>query len=136
MRLKDNSYILNGPMFKSILTYAVPIMIGALIQNLFHSADMMVLGNMADDVAVASVGATGTVINLVVTAFVSLATGTNVVLSRALGAKDRDRVDSVVDTSIMISIAVGIIILVVGNIVSEPLLRLLKCPEDCYDGAV
>ena len=76
----NKEYITKGPLWKSIIRFAIPIMIASIVQNLFHSADMVILGNMADSTAVASVGATGNIIGLVVQGFIALSFGTSVLL--------------------------------------------------------
>ena len=132
----NKEYITQGPLLKSIVRFAIPIMIATIIQNLFHSADMVILGNMADSIAVASVGATSNIISLVVQGFIALSFGTSVLLAQAIGAKDENRIKKIVDTSIYFSLACGIFVALIGNIVSVPLLRALGCPQDCFDDAV
>ena len=136
LMLKSKSYITEGPLFKSIVRFAIPILIAALIQNLFHSADMIVIGNMADSTAVASVGATANITGLVLNAFISLAGGTSVLLARSVGAGNEGRCKRIVDTSIYFSIFIGAIVAIIGNVVSVPLLRALDTPAECFDGAV
>ena len=132
----NKEYITKGPLLKSIIRFAIPIMIASIVQNLFHSADMIILGNMADSIAVASVGATANIISLVVQGFIALAFGTSVLLAQAIGAKEEARIKKIVDTSIYFSLACGIFVALMGNIVAIPLLRALGCPENCFDGAV
>lgn len=134
--LKSKSYITEGPLFKSIVTFTIPILVATLIANLFHSADMIILGNMADSVAVASVGATANVIGLVVNFFIALPAGTSVFLARSIGARQTGQIKRIVDTSMYFSVAIGIFVAILGNVVSVPILRALDCPADCFDGAV
>ena len=133
---KNKEYITKGPLLKSIIRFAIPIMIATIVQNLFHSADMIILGNMADSTAVASVGATANIISLVVQGFIALSFGTSVLLAQAIGAGDERRIKKIVDTSIYFSVACGLFVALVGNIISVPLLRALECPQDCFDDAV
>ena len=133
---KNKEYITKGPLLKAIVRFAIPIMIAAIIQNLFHSADMVILGNMADSIAVASVGATANIISLVVQGFIALSFGTSVLLAQAIGAQDSRRIKKIVDTSIYFSLACGLFVALIGNIVSVPLLRALGCPENCFEDAV
>ncbi len=133
---KNKQYITNGPLLKSIINFALPIMFATVIANLFHSADMMILGNMADLTAVASVGATGNIIALAVTSFTTFSIGPTILLSRAIGANEPGRIKRIVDTSMYFSLALGIAVAIVGNIISVPLLRALNAPQDCFDGAV
>ena len=134
--MKIKAYITEGPLFGSIIRFAIPILIAAAVQNLFHSADMIVLGNMADSTALASVGATANITGLVLNAFISLSAGTSVLLARAVGSKNDGRCKRIVDTSLYFSIVAGIVVAIVGNLVSVPLLRVLGTPADCFDGAV
>lgn len=129
-------YITTGPLLKSIIRFAIPIMIATIVQNLFHSADMIILGNMANSIAVASVGATANIISLVVQGFIALSFGTSVLLARAIGAQDESKIKKIVDTSIYFSIVCGLFVALMGNVVSIPLLRALECPQDCFDDAV
>lgn len=124
-----------GPLVPSIIKYAIPIAIGALIQVLFNAADIMVLGNLADSVAVAAVGATTPIVGLVVNSFVGLAGGTNVILAHSVGAKDNDRIKRTVDTSIILSVIIGIILAIVGLIFADWFLGVSDCPEECIPGA-
>ena len=117
---KTKAYITEGPLFKSIVTFSIPILVATLIANLFHSADMIILGNMADSVAVASVGATSNVIGLVVNFFIALPTGTSVFLARSIGARQTGRIKRIVDTSMYFSVAIGIFVALLGNVVSVP----------------
>lgn len=132
----NKEYITKGPLLKSIVRFAIPIMIATIVQNLFHSADMIILGNMADSTAVASVGATANIISLVVQGFIALSFGTSVLLAQAIGAKDEQRIKKIVDTSICFSFICGVFVALLGNVISVPLLLALECPQDCFDSAV
>ena len=133
---KNKEYITKGPLLSAIIRFAIPIMIASIVQNLFHSADMVILGNMADSTAVASVGATSNIISLIVNGFIALSFGTSVLLAQAIGAKNETQIKKIVDTSIYFSVACGLFVALIGNFVSVPLLRALECPQDCFDDAV
>ena len=136
MRLKRNHIDLtNGPLYRSMLIYAFPVFLGALISNLFHSADMIVLGNMASISAVSAVGVTGTPISLIVNTFIGLGTGVTIQLSRAVGAEDHDRVRRIVNTAILTAFFLGILVTALGFIFHRPILEMLSCPEDIFDDA-
>ncbi|MBE6610105.1 MAG: MATE family efflux transporter [Ruminococcaceae bacterium] len=124
-----------GPLVPSIIKYAIPIAIGALVQVLFNSADIMVLGNFANSVAVAAVGATTPIVGLVVNSFVGLAGGTNVILAHSVGAKDNDRIKRTVGTSLILSVAIGMILAVVGLFFADWFLEVSACPDECIEGA-
>ena len=77
-----------GKLLPKIIQYALPLILSTLVQQLFNAIDIVVLGQMADHVAVASVSATTSVTSLLVTSFVGLASGSRVVLARQIGARD------------------------------------------------
>ena len=82
--------VTGGPLLSSIVRYSIPVMLATFLQTLFNAVDIMVLGNMADKVAVASVGATSVIVSLCVMAFVGLSAGTSILLSRYFGAGEED----------------------------------------------
>lgn len=127
--------VTGGPLTRSILTYSFPVMLASLIQVLFNAADIMVLGNMASQEAVAAVGVTGPIVSLVVTSFVGLSGGTNVLLARYLGAVDRHHSHACVDTSLLMAFFIGMVIAVGGWFLSPALLRSIDCPPNCLADA-
>lgn len=127
--------VLHGPLLPSIIRYSLPIMIGSLIQMLFNAADLMVLGNFAGGTATAAVGLTGPFTSLIVNCVIGLSGGTNVILARAFGASDNDRIRKVVDTSIITAVSLGLVMTFVGIAFSPLFLRLTDCPAECFDDA-
>jgi putative MATE family efflux protein len=125
-----------GPLLKKIIIYAIPLILSTLIQQLFNAVDLVVLGNMADSAAVASVGATGAITSLLVNTFVGLASGTRVVLARQIGAKDDDGVRRTTDTSLILALGIGIVIAVGGFVLAPWFLDITQCPTECYEGAL
>ena len=125
-----------GPILKNFIVYAIPLAIGSIIQMLFNAADMMVLGNYASSVAVASVGATGNIISLLVNTFIGLSGGTQVVLAQAFGERNKNKIQNTVGTSLILAVALSVFITAMGLICSKWFLTATQCPQDCYDGAV
>lgn len=125
-----------GSLVKLIFGFAIPMIITTLIQHLFDIADKAVLGQMADAVAVASVGVTGSVTSLILNGFVGLATGSGIVLARFVGQKNEQKIKETIETSLLSSIAFGCLVAAVGCIFAPSLLRLINCPADCFDGAL
>ena len=136
MLQKKRADLISGPLLPAIVSFTIPLIIAHLVQILFNAVDIAVLGHMADTNAVASVGVTGAVTSLLINAFVGFSTGTNIILARFLGARDDDNVHKVVDTSILASLFTGIVIAIIGLIVSPALLALIDCPEECREGAI
>ena len=125
-----------GRLLPKIIQYAIPLILSTLIQQLFNAIDIVVLGQMADSAAVASVSATNSVTSLLVTSFVGIASGSRVVLARQIGAKDNDSVRKTTDTSLIFSVGIGIIIAVCGILLAPWFLDITNCPADCWDGAL
>ncbi len=125
-----------GPLLKMLLLYAIPLILSSLVQTLFNAVDIFVLSAMANSRAIASVGATTTIIHLMVNAFIGIAGGTKILLARYIGAKENDKIRRTVSTSMMLSVILGVIVAVVGFLFAPQMLRLTDCPSECFDGAV
>ena len=124
-----------GNMTKTIFSYAVPLIVGSLLQNLFNITDQIVLGQMAGGVAVASVGACTTMVSLVIGFFVGLGAGATVVLARAIGSKDDARAKNIISTAMISAVGIGVVASCIALPCISPFLELTKCPSDCIDGA-
>ena len=124
-----------GAILPSVIRYTIPLILGALIQVLFNAVDIVVLGNMADSTSVASVGATSTIIFLVVNTFIGLAGGSKIILARKIGTGDREKVEQIVHTALITALGLGIIVMVVGFGLTLWFLRVTNCPAECFDGA-
>lgn len=125
-----------GPLIKLIVLYTIPLILSTLVQNLFNAVDIMVLGNLADTTAVASVGATSSVIQLIISAFVGLSGGLKILFSRYFGARDGQRIKRLTDTSLISGAVMGVILAIVGCFLAPTLLDLMRCPAECRDGAI
>ena len=116
----------NGPIFGKILMFSLPLMLTGILQLLFNAADMIVVGKFAGSLALAAVGSTGSLINLLVNVFIGISTGANVLAARYFGSHDRENMQKCVHTSILLSGILGIIVCFIGLVLSEPLLRLMN----------
>ena len=125
-----------GRLFPKIIMYALPLILSTLIQQMFNAIDLVVLGNMADETALASVDATTSIVSLLVTSFVGLASGTRVVLARQIGARDGENVRRATDTSLILSVVLGIILAILGFIFAPWFLEITNCPGECVEGAL
>ena len=126
-----------GSLIKLIFAYTVPLIISSILQNLFHIADKVVLGNMTEGTnALASIAATGTVSELIISGAVGLSAGTAIVLARLVGQKDCEKIRETVDTSLILSILCGLLVAVAGFFLAPLFLTMTKCPESCFDGAL
>ena len=123
---------------RAIILYAIPLMLINLISSLFNSVDMIMLD--AFDVgetstAVASVGATSSIVHFIVNSFLGIGSGAKIVLAHQLGAHHKIQVRRTISTAIITAFTLGITVSVVGFFLSGNFLVWTKCPSDCIDGA-
>ncbi len=123
------------PLWKRILLFALPIMAMNVLQLLFNAADMVVVGRFAGSGALAAVGATGALINLLVNSFVGMSVGTNVVVAQDYGAGRMEDVNRSLHTSLFFSGVTGFAIMGLGLCLCRPLLELMGTPEDIIDAS-
>lgn len=136
---KRNIDFTKGDLLSLIIAYTIPLVLAGLVQTMFSAADMAVLGafdKSADSSAVGAIGATGAIVGLLVNSLIGLSGGTNVLLARSVGAKDDDRSQRIVGSSLILAVAVGVLMLIVGMISAPWFLRVTNCPANSYDGAL
>lgn len=122
-----------GPLTTKIIKFTIPVMLTGILQLLFNTADVIVVGRFTGKTALAAVGSTGSLINLLVSLFMGLSIGTNVLVARYQGAKDDKAVSETVHTSIALGIVGGLILLIIGVVATRPLLEMMATPEDVID---
>ena len=122
-----------GPLTTKIIKFTMPVMLTGILQLLFNTADVIVVGRFTGKTALAAVGSTGSLINLLVSLFMGLSIGTNVLVARYQGAKDDKAVSETVHTSIALGIVGGLILLIIGVVATRPLLEMMATPEDVID---
>ncbi len=124
-----------GPLFGKILLFAIPLMFSSILQLLFNAADIIIVGQFAKNgpQSIAAVGATAALINMLVSLFVGVAVGVNVLVAKFYAVKNDKAVSETVHTSLMLSIVGGIILAVIGVMVSKPVLLAMGTPDDVID---
>ena len=120
----------SGPLLGKILLFAIPLALSSLLQLLFNAADVIVVGRYAGSMALAAVGSTSALINLLTNLFMGLSVGANVLFARYIGSNQPDRAKDLMHTSITISIICGAILTVIGLVFSRPLLHLMGTPDE------
>ncbi len=120
----------NGPLFGKMLIFALPIMAMNILQLLFNAADMVIVGQFSGKEALAAVGATGALINLIVNLFMGLSVGTSVIVAQDLGSGDSAGVSKSVHTSMIVSLISGLFVMIIGLVFCKPLLILMGTPDD------
>ena len=134
---KLNRYeMTEGPIFGKIILFILPLIATNLLQVFYNAADMMVVSLADEKNAVGAIGITSAFINLIVNVFMGFATGTNVVISRNIGAKNDKNVSRGVHTSISVSLIFGIVSAALGQFISRPVLSLMGAKGNLLDLAV
>lgn len=134
--VQNNRGIVEGVIWKQLLIYFFPILLGTFFQQLYNTVDAVVVGNYLGKEALAAVGgATGTIINLLVGFFVGLSSGATVVISQYFGSGDEEGVSRAVHTSIALSLAGGIFLTFVGIFGARWALEMMGTTADVIGGA-
>lgn len=135
-RNRHNTDMLSGSLWDKILMFALPLAASSMLQQLFNSADVAVVGKFTGKQALAAVGSNGPVINLLVNFFVGISVGTNVVIARYIGSGNEKRANSAAHTAVLVSVICGFVIMALGLLVSPLILNLIGTPDDFIDLAV
>ena len=125
----------NGPLLGKILVFSVPLMLSGILQLLFNAADIIVVGRFAGSTALAAVGSTAALINLMINVFVGLSVGVNVLAARYYGGQKEKDIQDTVHTAIMMAILSGLFLVLLGETASRPMLTLMGTPDDVLDQA-
>ncbi len=126
----------SGPVLTKILSFTLPLIISGILQLLFNAADMIVAGRFAGSTALAAVGATSSLINLIVNVFLGLSVGTNVNIAHFYGAGMKKEVFETVHTSILLALLCGIFLSVVGFVISPVMLEFMDTPVEILPHSV
>ena len=118
-----------GPPWKRILEFSIPMLLGNLAQQLYNTADSIIVGYYAGDNALAAVGSAMPILNLLLALFVGVATGAGIVVSQSYGAKDRDGLTRSIGNCLALSGIASIIIMIIGPLLTMPLLTMLGTPD-------
>lgn len=125
-----NMDMTTGSLFPKILSFAFPLMITGLLQIVYNAADVMVVGRFAGSVSLAAVGATSTLVNLMLNLFLGLSMGSGVVVAKHIGAADNAAVHRSVHTAMLLSLVSGILIGLFGFIISPIALKAMGTPAE------
>lgn len=124
-----------GPFLKKIFIFSIPMVFTGLLQLLYNSADVVVVGKFAGETALAAVGSTGSLINLIVNIFIGLSMGSGVMVARHIGAQDDAKVHKCTHTAISISLCAGIFVACIGFFFSRQFLILMNAPDAVLEPA-
>ena len=146
MRKSYEMDMTRGPLLRSILIFTLPLLLSGVLQLLFNATDIVVVrpfaraasgvGQFAGANAMASVGSTTSLFNLLINAFIGISVGANVLVARYCGEKNYDGVQQTVQTSLLTGLVGGVILVVLGIVLARPMLTLMKTPDEVIEGAV
>ena len=125
-----------GPLARPLVSFILPLIGSSLFQQLYNTVDFMFVGNLMDSTAAAAVGASSTLITCTIGLFSGISVGTSVVASQAIGAKDMERAEKALHSSVLFGIVGGILVMLLGFFFAPGILRLLRTPESVIPQAV
>ena len=134
-RFNQSVDLMNGPIFKSLVLFMLPILVSNLFQQLYNTVDTMIVGNVLGDEALAAIGACGSIYELLVGFGLGIGNGLAIVAARSYGAQDEDLLKKTVAGSLIIGLAASVLITLAGLVGLHPLLVLLDTPAEILEEA-
>ena len=126
----------HGPIARQLLLFSLPLMAGNIFQMLYNTVDVMVVGNFVGKEALAAVGSTTMIVNMLVFFFNGFSIGAGVVIGQFFGAGDMKKLHSAVETTIAATFLLCVLFTFIGIVGVRPMLRFMSTPEDVFDDAV
>ena len=128
--------ITEGVIWKQLLSFFFPILLGTFFQQMYNTVDTIIVGRAVGTHALAAVGATSALINLVSGFFIGLSSGVTVIVSQTYGARDQEGVSHAIHTGMALSLVLAAIITFLGIVAGPWILELTHTPEGCFQDAV
>jgi putative MATE family efflux protein len=122
-----------GTPWKRIVEFMIPMLIGNIAQQFYNTADSIIVGKYVGDNALAAVGSAGPILNLLLVLFVGISVGAGIMVSQYFGAKQREKLSHTIGVCITLTAIASVIIMIIGPIVTRPLLSLLNTPSAIID---
>ena len=135
MKQLNTTQITEGAIWKQLLLFFFPILIGTFFQQMYNTVDTIIVGRFVGTQALAAVGSTSALVNLINGFFIGLSTGCSVIVSQSFGAGDRAGIKRSMSTSAVLAVVLGVLALLVGVLGSPVLLRTIKTPASCISDA-
>lgn len=133
--LNANVDLINGPIFKSLIIFAIPLLISNIFQQLYNTVDTMIVGNVLGDVSLAAIGSCTSIYDLLVGFALGIGNGLAIVTARSYGSHDEKLLKKSVASSLVIGIVVSFVLTIIGVIFLKPLLNLLNTPAEIINKA-
>lgn len=121
-----------GSPMRGLIQFSVPLLIGNLAQQLYNTVDSIVVGKYVGDNALAAVGASGPLLNLLLVLFMGIATGATIMVSQYFGARQQDLLSTTVGNTITLTVLSSIFIMILGPLITHPLMSLINTPAEIY----
>ena len=125
--------MLDGPILPRILQFTLPLAATGMLQLLFNAADVIVVGKFSGSIALAAVGATSTLVNLIVNTFIGISVGVNILVARRIGCHDADGVSRASHCAVALSALLGLLVMAIGLLFSRPMLEWMETPADILE---
>lgn len=133
--MKKTTMMTEGNIWKQIIFFSIPLILGNLFQQLYNTVDSIVVGNYIGSEALAAVGASSSIINLLIGFCVGASAGAGVVIAQSYGASDKERTKRAVHSTIAIAVLSGTVLLFVGILFTPQILTWMGTPAEVFDGA-
>lgn len=124
-----------GPILRHLVYFSLPLLLGNLFQQLYNTVDSVVVGNFVSMQALAAVGSTGSIVNMVVGAMSGLSVGATVVIAQFYGARNYKMLHDAVHTTMLMTLITGVAFIAVGILLVDPMLRFMDTPQDVFSDA-
>ncbi|MCM1332979.1 MAG: MATE family efflux transporter [Bacteroides sp.] len=125
--------MLHGALFRKIIVFAMPLLASGILQQSFNAVDVSIVGRFASSQAMAAVGSNGSLISIMVSLFLGISIGANIVIANYIGQHNTAGIKRAVSTVSFVAVASGIILLLIGELFAKPILELMSVPEDVID---
>lgn len=136
MPRKNEIDMLHGPLLAKIIIFAMPLAASSILQQLFNSVDVAVVGRFDSSYALAAVGSNGPVISLLINLFLGISMGANVVISNHIGQKDNNLTKYAIRTTAATALFSGLALAIIGVLAARPILTIMGTPTEVLDMAV
>ncbi len=135
MASQKGTLMIEGNIWERIIKFAIPLMLGYLFQQLYTAIDSIVVGNFVSKQALAAVGTTTPIINMIIGFFMGLSSGASVVIARNYGAQNKEKVQDAVHTAVALIFILSIFATAIGVFMVPYMLEFMKTPDDVFNEA-
>lgn len=133
---RKDTIMTEGSIIVHFIKFAIPLMLGYVFQQLYNTVDSITVGKFASVQALAAVGSTGSIQNMLIGLFMGFATGAGVIIAQHYGAKEDEKVSNAVHTAMVLAVAFGVVIAIAGWFLAPVMLRAMSTPDDVFPEAL